>query len=125
MKKGIYKLHFDCGRMGDLEGIFIAPKEHVDILIKEGIEVYFGEVLGKHSEITGPIEKKDITLVSDSLEAINIIEELDLETGYNPFAYQAINFSYKGLSEEECEDILVSEAVKKIIELKKSKRKTK
>lgn len=118
MEKGIYKLHCNVGRMGSLDGIFIAPKEYVKILIEERIEVYFGEVLGKHSEVYGPIEETDITFVSDSPEAIKIIEELDLETGFNPFSYSSVNFTYEGLSEEDIEDTIVSELIDKIIELK-------
>lgn len=47
--KAIYKMDCDCGRMGSLQGVFIAEKEHVTVLLKKKIEVYFGEVLGKHS----------------------------------------------------------------------------
>lgn len=117
MEKGIYKLHFDCGRMGQLDGIFIAPKEHVKVLIEEKIQVYFGEVLGKHSEIHGPIEEKDITFISDNPEAIKIIEELELETGYNPFGYSAYDHEYEGIEDQE---LIVSELIDQIIILKKN-----
>jgi hypothetical protein len=36
--------------MGALSGIFVAEEEAVEALIASGKEVYFGEVLGKHSE---------------------------------------------------------------------------
>lgn len=86
--KAVYKLHFDCGRMGQLDGLFIAEKEKVKELIDSGREVYFGEVLGKHSEIMGPIEEPDdITLVSEDEEVIRVIEENNLENGFNPFDY--------------------------------------
>lgn len=85
--KAVYKLHYDCGRMGELTGLFIAEKEAVDKLIESGEEVYFGEVLGKHSDISGPIEKKDITLISTEENVIKLIEEHDLENGFNPFDY--------------------------------------
>lgn len=33
--KAAYKLHYDCGRMGELTGLFIAKKEDVDKLLNQ------------------------------------------------------------------------------------------
>jgi hypothetical protein len=85
--KAIYRFHFDCGRMGDLKGIFVAEEEKIRNLIESGKEVYFGEVLGKHSEIFGPIEPQDISLITNDLQAIEVFEHFNLATGYNPFNY--------------------------------------
>ena len=85
--KAIYKLHFDCRRMGVLLGIFVADKDEMNELIKSGKEIYFGEVLGKHSEISGPIEEGDLTLVTDDPAIVEIFVKYDMETGYNPFNY--------------------------------------
>lgn len=85
--KAVYKLHYDCGRMGELTGLFIAEKESVDKLIESGQEVYFGEVLGKHSEVCGPVEECDLTLISTEESVIELIEKHDLENGFNPFDY--------------------------------------
>ena len=38
-KKAIFKFSFDCGRQGELEGVFIDTQERVDILLKSDIEV--------------------------------------------------------------------------------------
>ena len=54
-KDCLWKFHWDCGRAGDVEGLFIATEEEVENLI--GSEVYFGEILGKHSEVYGTVEK--------------------------------------------------------------------
>jgi len=85
--KAVYKLHFDCGRMGELNGLFISDTDKVRELIESGADVYFGEVLGKHSEVCGPIEESDISLVSTDENVIKVIEEHGLENGYNPFDY--------------------------------------
>jgi hypothetical protein len=85
--KAIYKLHFDCGRQGELTGIFVADKAKMNGLIQSGAEVYFGEVLGKHSDIAGPIEESDITMVSDDQDFVALFEKHDMATGYNPFDY--------------------------------------
>ena len=62
----IFKFHWDCGRMGDVLATFAATQEEVDAAI--GKKVYFGEILGKHSEIYGTLEKKDLTVLTVILE---------------------------------------------------------
>ncbi len=86
--KGIYEFYWDCGRSGDLEGIFIADSDAVAAIIGE--EVCFGECLGKHSEVYGRIKEGDITLKTDDQDFIKIFEEIMGEgwgSGYNPFDY--------------------------------------
>lgn len=85
--KGLYKMDIDCGRQGDLMGIFVAEVEAVKELISSGREIYFGEVLGKHSEIFGAIEEEDLTLITTEANVINIVEEYSLSSGYSPFDY--------------------------------------
>lgn len=80
-------MSIDCGRQGYLDGIFISDTDAMDDLISSGKEVYFGEVLGKHSEVYGAIEEKDITLVTTETKVIEIFEEYDLSSGFNPFDY--------------------------------------
>jgi len=93
--KGIYRLSVDCGRQGGLDGIFVEDSEDIQALIDSHIKAYFGEVLGKHSEIYGSIEPTEIALVSTDETAIKIIEELGLENGYNPFDYPVCNIDRK------------------------------
>lgn len=57
----LYKFNVDCGRMGELEGAFEADESQIENLI--GQDVYFGEVLGKHSEIRCEIKPEYITLI--------------------------------------------------------------
>lgn len=90
---GIYKFHFDCGRMGSLDGLFCALKSDVVKII--GKEVYFGEVLGKHSEVYGTIEADDLKLVTDDQEVVDLFLENNLGSGFDPFDY---------LNEEGSED---------------------
>ncbi len=85
--KAIYRLNFSCGRQGSLEGIFTADQEAMRELIKSGKEIYFGEVLGKHSEICGPIEEQDIEVVTDDQNVVAMFELHDFASGYNPFDY--------------------------------------
>ena len=87
MKKAIYKFYQDHGRMGSLEGIFVADPEEVKRLINSQKEIYFGEVLGKHSEISSVITEGEITMVSDDPAFVKLFEFHDLSSGYCPFDY--------------------------------------
>lgn len=108
--KALYKMICRCGRMGDLEGIFVAEKEDVKILVEEGIEVYFGEVLGKHSDICGSIEAKELAEVTDDPKVIEIFEQYNLSSGYNPFEYSVSNY-YIDEDSEDAYDGTVQELV--------------
>lgn len=81
--KGVYRFNFDAGRNGSLTGIFVADDEAVRSVI--GSEAYFGEVLGKHSEIQGTIEADHITLVTQDQEFATKFEALGCETGFSPW----------------------------------------
>jgi hypothetical protein len=106
--KAIYKMNFDYGRSGSLEGVFVAEKEHVKILVDKKIEIYFGEVLGKHSEVVGIVTESEIKMISDNPEVVEIFEKHDLSSGYNPFGYSAVSSegSKRGI---EGDDITVYE----------------
>lgn len=90
----LYSFYWDCGRSGVLEGLFIAKQSDIDNLI--GKEVYFGEVLGKYSDVYGTIEEKDIKLVSVDSERVEWLKDLLGETvsGFNPLEIYL----------EQCED---------------------
>lgn len=112
MKKSIYKFSTDCGRSGSLEGVFTATKKQVDKLISSKIEVYFGEVLGKHSEVYGVIEKKDIKLVTDDTAAVEIFEKYNFASGHNPFDYRSVNFELAGV---DLDDMSVRKIIDKLL----------
>ena len=84
----LYAFRWDCGRMGELNGLFVAEESEVEKLL--GQEIYFGEVLGKHSEIYGELEGDDLTVKSDDQDFINKLVNVIGSTtisGYNPFDY--------------------------------------
>lgn len=83
--KGIYKLSIDCGRMGEIEGVFVSTPDEVARIT--GKEIYFGEILGKHSEISEVMTVDNLKLISIDEEAIKLIEANGLMSGYNPFDY--------------------------------------
>lgn len=83
----LFSFHWDCGRMGDVEGLFAATQEDVDALI--GKEIYFGEILGKHSEVYGELTAGALTHIEVDSAAIEQIIAVTGTTisGYNPFDY--------------------------------------
>lgn len=97
--KGFYSFYWDYGRMGDVSGVFIADEVDVKNII--GKNVYFGEILGKHSEVYGIVEEKDIELKTNDQAFISKFEGImgeDWSSGYNPLDY------YEGDEEDEYED---------------------
>jgi len=87
MKK-LYRFLADWGRNGILDSLFIAEEEHVKSVI--GKRVYFGEVLGKHSEVQGILTDRDFSVVSEDqnliVELLVIFQKPTL-CGYNPLHY--------------------------------------
>ena len=85
--KYLYKFYWDCGRSGYLEGLFVATEDEVNQAI--GSEAYFGEVLGKHSEVYGTIDEGDIKKLDISSEAVEEVSKYLGETwsGFNPLNY--------------------------------------
>lgn len=111
--KGIYSLDIDCGRMGDLQGKFVADSEEVKTLLDSKLEVYWGEVLGKHSEVVGSIEPKEINLISDDPNVVEMFEINNFSSGYNPFHYYTYDRTTMG--EDYDDDLDVQEAVERLI----------
>lgn len=87
MHNCLWRFFWDCGRQGEIEGLFVATEEEVDNIIGEFVD--FGEILGKNSEIYGTIEYGEINKVDASLDFIQ--EGLGLFgytwSGYNPFNF--------------------------------------
>lgn len=87
--KTLYSFLLECGRMGELEGLFIADSEIVDKVIRLNASAYFGEVLGKHSEISCDLEAFMFEVKFTDQDFIQKLEEL-LGTnisGFNPLDY--------------------------------------
>ena len=86
-KKYLWKFDADCGRQGNLEGLFVATRQEVKDTI--GKYAYFGEVLGKHSEVCGNIEKDEISKVDLDSETVEKVSKIlgDTWSGFNPLHY--------------------------------------
>jgi hypothetical protein len=86
----------DCGRMGDIEGLFVCAEEDLNNVI--GKEVYYGEILGKHSEIYGTLRQSNINVVSKDQDKIKwLVSVIGSNTisGYNPIEiWKERNYEY-------------------------------
>lgn len=91
--EALYKFYWDCGRGGELEGVFIADVKEMEGAY--GNEAYFGEVLGKHSDIYDILKKdavKEIIRPQSSFDE-EILQKLknlfhgNNISGYNPLDY--------------------------------------
>ena len=83
----LYKFYWDCGRQGDVEGIFKAKKSFVESVI--GNEVDFGDILGKHSDVYGTLDEEDLEIISED----PIVVMNTHESGYNPLKYMQFECS--------------------------------
>ena len=85
----LYQFFQDFGRSGVLEGVFIARDEDIKKIM--GKEIYFGEVLGKHSEVIVNICETNLECVSDDRELVDMIFRMFNNSmtisGYNPIDY--------------------------------------
>lgn len=85
----LWKFSEDYGRCGDVEGLFIATEEEIDKFLV-GKEICFGEILGKHSEVSISFEKKDFKCLNVSKSTIAelfIASDSRSISGYNPFEH--------------------------------------
>lgn len=87
-EKLLVRFEWDVRRMGTVEGVFVTTQEEIDLAI--GREIYFGEILGKHSEIYGTLDAGDIVTISEDQDFIEKLVQVFTTTrisGYCPFAY--------------------------------------
>ena len=65
-----------------------------------GVEVYFGEIAGKHSEIYGDLEENEITIETDINEINEFLSRYPDGRDYN---HSFIDKIYYSITEGECE----------------------
>lgn len=81
----------EFGRLGELEGIFLCTEEELSRL--KGVTVEFGEVLGKHSEISSEMTFNNSTVIDTTEEDIAALlrifagEGSVTISGFNPLEY--------------------------------------
>ena len=81
--KGIYRFGLDYGRMGEIDAVFVVDSD--DIKKIDGETIYFGEILGKHSDVECEVSAEHFELISDKPEEVEMFERLQLQCGHSPF----------------------------------------
>ncbi|MBF0208476.1 MAG: hypothetical protein HQK53_16485 [Oligoflexia bacterium] len=95
-KLRLWKYHADCGRGGDVHGLFVATQEELGNII--GLECHFGEILGKHSEVSVDLYDDDFKMLDVDTETIKkLIKAVGNDTicGYNPLDYMKNDEEYE------------------------------
>lgn len=85
----LIKMQYDYGRHGDVEGLFVLNEMELNYL-RGKEEICFGEVLGKHSCVTMPINEKTLKVVSENQAFIDELMEVvdsDHISGLSPFDF--------------------------------------
>ena len=112
-RKALYKTDVSFGRMGDIEGVYVATDRQVAAC--EGMDVHLGEVLGKHSEVSFRYESCEpmTRVLTDDPKAVELMEKvfgtpeaLDrgqpvTVSGYNPLTTIAEDLYYNSYPEDE------------------------
>lgn len=98
----LYSYGVDMGRQGRINGTILATAEEIEDII--GKNIYFGEILGKHSEVSITCEREDFELLTSDQEFIKKAVEYNLiPSGYNPLDYVEED-DYDGDDEEDDSD---------------------
>ncbi len=92
-------IRFDvyCGRMGSIEGVFVLNERGVKTLnsiVENECEIHFGDVLGKHSDISFEIKPQHYTVVTEDTEKIKVVLEafgLNSDTNRDYWTLSGIN----------------------------------
>lgn len=82
----LYSYDENFGRMGELNGVFVSTDEELES--NKGKAAYFGEVLGKHSDIFTDEWFDYLTLLTDDQDFIKKAIRYGLaSSGFNPLEY--------------------------------------
>ncbi len=87
-QKVLASFYWDYYGHGCVEGLFICTVQQIKDI--QGKFVYFGEILGKYSEVSGKIQGSDISIVSSDEKVIEILLGAFPDgniSGYNPLDF--------------------------------------
>lgn len=81
----LYKFEAHFGRMGDVSSLFVAGENEIKAAL--GREACFGEILGKHSEISCVLAAEHFKALDTDAAFVAKFEELGCASGHNPLHY--------------------------------------
>ncbi len=83
MGREVFRFNWPAGRGYSVEGVFTSTQAQVDAL--EGSYVNFGEICGKHSQMSGIIEPGEIIAISKDPAVVEFVDECG-GFGHDPVA---------------------------------------
>ena len=97
----LYRYQQDYGRMGDLDGVFIA--DETDLKWFMGAEVWVNDVLGKHSEIQVTFNENTVKELAVSEQAVQeLFDVLGKDvSGMTPYSLDYLIEEWHGEQDEE------------------------
>lgn len=97
----LYRYQQDYGRMGDLDGVFIA--DETDLKWFMGAEVWVYDVLGKHSEIQVSFNENTVKELAVSEQAVQeLFDVLGKDvSGMTPYSLDYLIEEWHGERDEE------------------------
>lgn len=95
---------------GKISGLFISTEEEINKFLLDRT-IYFGEVLGRHSEVSIDFKKDDFIPLRITKEVVQEIVDTSRNrtiSGYNPFEYvdEEIQCTNCGFTGELAEDVM-------------------
>jgi hypothetical protein len=102
MSNILVRFELDYGRQGSVDGLFVTTREWMEALT--GVTVYFGEILGKHSEVYVDNFNwtEHCTILTEEQDKIEFLVDL---IGYDPSDYFGIWESDEFKEGKEATDI--------------------
>lgn len=103
----LLEIFWDGGRDSDIYEQRIMTKDNANLFVRTfvGVEIYFGEIRGKHSEVYGDLEVSDITINSNPESVKDFLASNPLGYDYN---HSFIDIISDGLIDGTYEDIDMS-----------------
>lgn len=84
--KTLYRFHWEMSRSADIVGLFVSDAATIAKVI--GKECRLGESAGKHSDVSGPLEECDLTVLTTDQDFIEKAQEYGLvPVGFDPLDY--------------------------------------
>ena len=81
MAEGLYHFCWDT-YYGCVEGLLVATEDQIKNA--DGKSVYFGEILGKHSEVEKELNLYDFNLLTTDKHIVDFFKDSGIEVGINP-----------------------------------------
>lgn len=98
-KKVLAKFYEDWGRHGSIESVFVTTIDKINEMT--GKNFYFGECLGKHSEVTGKFKASNFTVLSADEDFVTKCEEVF--KNHLPFGNVSVEDGYQSALEHDAE----------------------